>query len=123
LARQVLEAGSLLGEARVMVDILLAVGGSFLFKRYLAGESGGGGLRMYGRDECLGRSVFGLGAQLSGFDDIVNVARVICLLLGSRVGGPVSVNNELGEGVVSCVYLCGEWWCSPCSGFCSPRRE
>lgn len=52
----------------------------------------------------MGWSVFGLGAQLSGFDDIVNVARGICLLLGGRVGSPVSVDNELQRESVSRVH-------------------
>jgi hypothetical protein len=88
-----------------VVDSLLAVGASFLFKRYLASKSGGGGLRVYGRDECLRWSVFGLGAQLSGFDDIVNIARAICLLLGGGVGCPVSIDDELEGDVISRVYL------------------
>lgn len=95
LAGQVLEAGSLLGEARFVVGMLLGVDVSFLFKRHLASEGSGGGLGVHRRDEGLGRTLFGLGAQFSGFDDIVNVARVIGLLPGGRVGCPVSVNDEL----------------------------
>lgn len=52
----------------------------------------------------MGWSVFGLRAQLSGFDDIVNVARGICLLLGGRVGSPISVDNELQRKGVSRVH-------------------
>jgi hypothetical protein len=100
LAGQVLEAGSFLREACVVVDILLVMDVSFLFEGHLASEGGGGGLRVYGRDECLGWSLFGLGAQLSGFDDIVNVARVIGLLPSSVVGCPVSVDDKLQRGVV-----------------------
>jgi hypothetical protein len=105
LTGQILEAGSLLREARVAVNSLLAVGASFLFERHLTGKGSGGGLGVYGRDECLGWSFFGLGAQLSGIDDIVNVARAICLLPGLAVGCPVSVDDKLEQKVVSRVHF------------------
>ena len=108
LAGQVLEAGSRLREARVAVDMLLGVNVSFLFERYLTSEGSGGRLRVRRRNEGLRRSLFRLGTQLSGFDDIVNVARGIGLLLGGRVDCPVSVDDELGGHMVSCVCLVPE---------------